>query len=49
MSGGKLIAVWTQSISGMSCVGTLVAFYDIPGRKSGVILLFYPEHQTGQE
>jgi hypothetical protein len=36
-TGGKLIAVWSQYISG---VNPLVAFYDIHGRKREV-LFFY--------
>jgi hypothetical protein len=38
VTGGKPIAVSSQSISGVSAVG-LLAFYDIPGRK-GAILAF---------
>jgi hypothetical protein len=29
---GKLITVWLQSISGMTAVNPLVAFYDIHGK-----------------
>jgi hypothetical protein len=32
MTGGKPIAVWSQSISGVSAVNLLVDFYDIRGR-----------------
>jgi hypothetical protein len=33
MTGGKPIAVCTQSISGESAINPLVAFYDIHGRE----------------
>jgi hypothetical protein len=49
VTGGKSIAVWSQSISGVSAVNLLVAFYDINGRKRGAILLFCPGHQTRHE
>jgi hypothetical protein len=34
--GGHPIAVWSQSISGVSAINPLVAFYDVHGRKRGV-------------
>jgi hypothetical protein len=37
MTGGKLIAVLLQSISGVSAFNPLVAFYDIHGRKMEVL------------
>jgi hypothetical protein len=37
--GGKPIAVWSYSISGVSAINSLVAFYDIHGRKEE--LLFF--------
>jgi hypothetical protein len=40
VTGGKTIAVWLQSISGGSAVNPLVAFYDIHGRKGGVLFIF---------
>jgi hypothetical protein len=40
VTGGKPIAVWSQSISGVNAVNPLVAFYDIHGRKREV-LFFY--------
>jgi hypothetical protein len=40
VTGGKPIAVWSQSIPGVSAVNPLVAFYDIHGRK-GEVLFFY--------
>jgi hypothetical protein len=33
VTGGKPIAVWLQSISGVSAINPLVAFYDIQGGK----------------
>jgi hypothetical protein len=39
MTGGKPIAVLLRSISGVSAINTLVAFYDIHGRK-GKVLFF---------
>jgi hypothetical protein len=39
-TGGKPIAVWSQSISGVNDINPLVAFYDIHGRK-GEVLFFY--------
>jgi hypothetical protein len=44
VTGGKLIAVRSQSISDMSAVNPLVAFYDIHGRKG--YLLLCPGHHT---
>jgi hypothetical protein len=35
--GGKLIAVSLQSISGVSAINLIVAFYDIHGRKREVV------------
>jgi hypothetical protein len=43
--GGKPIAVRLQSISGVSALNPLVAFYDIYGRK-GEVLLFCPGGHT---
>jgi hypothetical protein len=40
VTGGKSIAVLLQSISGVSAINPLVAFYDIHGRK-GEVLFFY--------
>jgi hypothetical protein len=42
--GGKPIADFLQSISGVSAINPLVAFYDIHGGKREV--LFCPEHHT---
>jgi hypothetical protein len=44
-TGGKPIADFLQSISGVSAINPLVAFYDIHGKK-GDILLFCPGHNT---
>jgi hypothetical protein len=38
VTGVKPIAVWSQSISGVSKINPLVAFYDIHGRKRGSVL-----------
>jgi hypothetical protein len=46
VTGGKPIAILLQSISGVSAINHLVAFYDIHGRKRGAILLFCPGHHT---
>jgi hypothetical protein len=47
VTGGKPIAVLLQSISGVSAINPLVAFYDIQWRKErGAILLFCPGHHT---
>jgi hypothetical protein len=37
--GDKRITIWSQSISSVSAVNPLVAFYDIDGRKGEVLLL----------
>jgi hypothetical protein len=46
VTGGKSIAVLLHSISGVSAINPLVAFYDIHGGKRGAILLFCPGHHT---
>jgi hypothetical protein len=46
MTGDKPIAVLLQSISGVSVINPLVAFYDIQEGKIGAILLFCPGHHT---
>jgi hypothetical protein len=46
VTGGKPIAVLLQSISGVSAINPLVAFYDIHGGKRGAILLFSSGHHT---
>jgi hypothetical protein len=47
VTGGKAIAIGSQSISGVDTVNPLVAFYDIHGRKGGVLsLLSRPSLET---
>jgi hypothetical protein len=48
VTSGKPIAALLQSISGVSAINPLVAFYDIHGGKRGAILLYYPGHHTRQ-
>jgi hypothetical protein len=44
VTGGKPIAVGSQSISGVNAINPLVAFYDIYGRKrEGLIFYFVPD------
>jgi hypothetical protein len=43
---GKPTAVLLQSISGVSAINPLVAFYDTHGGKRGAFLLFIPGHHT---
>jgi hypothetical protein len=45
VTGDKPIAL-LQSISGVSAINSLVAFYEIHGGKRGAILLFCLEHHT---
>jgi hypothetical protein len=45
VTSGKLIAVGSQSISGVSAINPLVTFYDIHGRKREM-QLFSPGHHT---
>jgi hypothetical protein len=47
MTGGKPIAVLSQSISGVSAINPLVAFYEKKeGKERGAILLFCTGHHT---
>jgi hypothetical protein len=48
VTGGKPIAALLQSISGVSAINPLVAFYDIHGgkREVGTIHLFCPGYHT---
>jgi hypothetical protein len=39
--GGKLIAARSQSVSGISAVNPLVAFYEIHGRKGQVVFFCF--------
>jgi hypothetical protein len=45
VTGGKPIAVLLQSISGVSAINPLVAFYDIYGGKR-VLFLYYVQDTT---
>jgi hypothetical protein len=38
VTGGKPIAVLLQSISGVSATNSLIAFYDIYGRKRELVM-----------
>jgi hypothetical protein len=46
VTGGKPIAVLLQSISGVSVINPLVAFYDIHGRKREVLLFYFVPDTT---
>jgi hypothetical protein len=48
VTGGKPIAILLQSISGVSGINPLVAFYDIHGGKR-VVLFFYFVPDTTQD
>jgi hypothetical protein len=41
VTGGKPIAVFLQSISGVSAIHPLVAFYDIHGGKREVLFFYF--------
>jgi hypothetical protein len=41
VTGGKPIAALLQSISGVSAINPLVAFYDIHGRKREVVFFYF--------
>jgi hypothetical protein len=41
MTSGKPIAVLLQSISGVSAINPLVAFYDIQGEKREVLFFYF--------
>jgi hypothetical protein len=44
VTGGKPIAVFLQSILGVSAINPLVAFYEIHGRKrEGLFFYFVPD------
>jgi hypothetical protein len=47
VTGGKPIAVLLQSISVVSAINPLVAFYDIHGRKRGVLFYYFVPDTTG--
>jgi hypothetical protein len=46
VTGGKPIAVWSHSISGVNAINSLVTIYEIHGRKREVLFCFCPSHQT---
>jgi hypothetical protein len=48
VTGGKPIAVLLQSISGVSAINPLVAFYDIHGGKREVLFFYFVKapHET---
>jgi hypothetical protein len=46
LTGGKSIAVWSQSISVVSAVNSLAAFYDIHGRKRKVLFFYFVANTT---
>jgi hypothetical protein len=46
VTGGKLIAVLLQSISGVSVINPLVAFYDIRGGKREVLFFYFVPDTT---
>jgi hypothetical protein len=46
MTGGKPIAVLLQSISGVSVINPLVAFYDIHGGKREVLFFYFVPDTT---
>jgi hypothetical protein len=46
VTGGKPIAVLLQSISGVSAINSLVAFYDIHGGKREVLFFYFVPDTT---
>jgi hypothetical protein len=46
VTGGKPIAVLLQSISGVSAINPLVAFYDIYGGKREVLFFYFVPDTT---
>jgi hypothetical protein len=46
VTGGKPIAVLLQSISGVSVINPLVAFYDIHGRNREVLFFYFVPDTT---
>jgi hypothetical protein len=46
VTGGKPIAVLLHSISGVSAINALVAFYDIHGGKRGVLFFYFVPDTT---
>jgi hypothetical protein len=46
VTGGKPIAILLQSISGVSAINPLVAFYDIHGGKREVLFFYFVPDTT---
>jgi hypothetical protein len=46
VAGGKLIVVWSQSVSGVNAINPLVAFYDIYGRRREVLFFYFVSDTT---
>jgi hypothetical protein len=46
VTGGKPVFVLLQSISGVSAINTLVAFYDIHGGNREVLLFYFVSDET---
>jgi hypothetical protein len=46
VTGGKLIAVWSQSISVAIAINPLVAFYDIHGGKRELLFFYFVTDTT---
>jgi hypothetical protein len=46
VTGGKSIAVLLQSISGVSAINPLVAFYDVHGGKREVLFFYFVPDTT---
>jgi hypothetical protein len=46
VTGGRPIAVLLQSISGVSAISRLVAFYDVHGRKREVLFFYFVPDTT---
>jgi hypothetical protein len=49
VTGGKSIAVFLQSISGVSAINPLVAFYDIHGGNREVLFFYFVLDTTRHE
>jgi hypothetical protein len=47
VTGGKVIAILLQSISGVSAINPLVAFFDINGGKREVLFFYFVPDTTG--
>jgi hypothetical protein len=47
VTGGKPIAIWSQSTSSVNAVNPLVVFYDIHGRKREVLFFYLVPDTTG--